>query len=53
MGIDKFKAEGKWNEYLGPPIYGMELRYDGVQNKFFFHERIKNPLCWICGKTYK
>ncbi|MHA1792411.1 MAG: HesA/MoeB/ThiF family protein [Promethearchaeota archaeon] len=51
LGLDDYLKTGKWNEYVGPPIIKKELRYDGSKNQFFFHERMKNPSCWICGKS--
>ncbi|MBD3187002.1 hypothetical protein GF325_09260 [Candidatus Bathyarchaeota archaeon] len=49
LGIDSYLKSRSWNSYVGPPLHGRELRYDGTTNKFFFHEKMKNPSCWICG----
>lgn len=49
LGLDSFLEKGEWNEYVGAPIYGKELRYDGTRNRFFTHEKMQNPSCWICG----
>lgn len=49
LGIDQFKKDGTWNEKVGPPVYGKELRYDGTKNLFTFIEKTRNPNCWACN----
>jgi len=49
LGLDSFVQNGTWNEAVGPPVYGKELRYDGTHNSFTFIEKTKNPSCWICN----
>lgn len=49
LGLEFFVKNGTWNEAVGPPVYGKELRYDGTRNLFTFIEKTKNPLCWICN----
>ncbi|MFX0098005.1 MAG: ThiF family adenylyltransferase [Candidatus Hodarchaeota archaeon] len=49
LGFDQFKDTGEWNESVGAPVYGKELRYDGTKNEFLFIDKMNNPSCWICG----
>ncbi|MEX2682273.1 MAG: ThiF family adenylyltransferase [Candidatus Sigynarchaeota archaeon] len=49
LGLDQYKKQGTWNENVGPPVYGKELRYDGTRNTFTFIEKTKNPSCWACS----
>nr|MDO8108751.1 ThiF family adenylyltransferase [Candidatus Sigynarchaeota archaeon] len=49
LGLDSFKKDGTWNEKVGPPVIGKELRYDGTRNSFTFIEKMKNPSCWVCS----
>ena len=49
LGMDYFKENGKWNPYIGDPLIGKQLNYNGLLNKFEIIEKLKNPECWICS----
>lgn len=49
LGIDFFKEHKKWNPYIGQPLIGKQLNYNGVLNKFEIIEKLKNPDCWTCS----
>jgi molybdopterin/thiamine biosynthesis adenylyltransferase len=49
LGIDYFKENKKWNPYIGPPLIGSQMNYNGLLNKFEVIEKLKNPECWTCS----
>jgi molybdopterin/thiamine biosynthesis adenylyltransferase len=49
LGIDYFKKNKKWNPYIGQPLIGKQLNYNGQLNKFEIIEKLKNPDCWTCS----
>ncbi|MFX1273409.1 MAG: ThiF family adenylyltransferase [Promethearchaeota archaeon] len=49
LGIENFKEHGKWNPYIGDPLIGKQLNYNGYTNKFEIIEKLKNPECWTCS----
>ncbi|MFX0039113.1 MAG: ThiF family adenylyltransferase [Promethearchaeota archaeon] len=49
LGIDYFKEKKKWNPYIGSPLIGKQLNYNGLLNKFEVIEKLKNPECWTCS----
>jgi molybdopterin/thiamine biosynthesis adenylyltransferase len=54
LGSKSFSETKQWNPYIGAPLIGQQLLYNGVLNTFTIIEKHKNPDCWICGsKTMK
>ncbi|MHA1986846.1 MAG: ThiF family adenylyltransferase [Promethearchaeota archaeon] len=49
LGIDNFKEYKKWNPYIGQPLIGKQLNYNGILNRFKIVEKLKNPECWTCS----
>ena len=49
LGIDRFKNHSKWNPYIGEPLIGKQLNYNGKTNRFEVIEKLKNPNCWTCS----
>ena len=49
LGIKHFKNYGKWNPYIGEPLVGKQLNYNGKTNRFEIIEKLKNPNCWTCS----
>jgi len=49
LGIDYFKEYKKWNPYIGQPLIGKQLNYNGILNRFRIVEKLKNPDCWTCS----
>jgi len=49
FGIDYFNSNGKWNPYIGEPLIGKQLNYNGKSNRFDIIEKLKNPNCWTCS----
>lgn len=52
LGIDQFKKTGNWNEYIGAPLIGKQLLYNGVTNKFLTIQKTKSENCWICSSKF-
>ena len=53
LGIDNFKKTGKWNPYIGKPLIGLQLNYNGHTNKFDIIKKLQNPDCWTCSYKKK
>jgi len=51
LGLDDFKENrnGKWNPYIGAPLIGKQLNYNGLTNSFEIISKIKNEECWVCS----
>jgi len=49
LGIDSFKETGEWNPYIGEPLVGKQLNYNGHTNKFDIINKLKNDQCWSCS----
>ncbi len=49
LGIDYFQEKRQWNPFIGPPLIGKQLNYNGLLNKFEIVEKLKNPECWTCS----
>ena len=49
LGVDEFKATGKWNSRIGKPLIGRQLNYNGITNGFQMIKKSKNPDCWTCS----
>ena len=51
LGLDYFKEKGngKWNPYIGAPLIGKQLNYNGLTNSFEIISKIKNEECWVCS----
>ncbi len=49
LGLDSFKREGKWNPYIGDPLIGKQLNYNGITNSFEIITKMKNEECWVCS----
>jgi len=51
LGLDYFKenGNGKWNPYIGAPLIGKQLNYNGLTNSFEIISKIKNEECWVCS----
>ena len=49
LGIDSFKENGKWNAYIGEPLIGVQLNYNGHTNKFDIIKKLKDPNCILCS----
>ncbi|MCP4764630.1 MAG: ThiF family adenylyltransferase [archaeon] len=52
LGMKSFKETKKWNEYIGAPLIGSQLLYNGINNTFRVITKAKNPKCWICGSDF-
>ena len=53
LGIDNFNETGEWNPYVGAPLIGKQLNYNGLTNKFDIIEKLENPKCWTCSYVKK
>ncbi len=53
LGVEQFKKTGKWNEFIGAPLVGKQLNYNGLTNKFDIIEKLKNPKWWACSYDQK
>jgi molybdopterin/thiamine biosynthesis adenylyltransferase len=53
LGIEYFKKNKKWNPYIGQPLIGKQLNYNGLLNKFEIIEKLRNPECWTCSYKRK
>ena len=53
LGIENFKENGEWNPYIGQPLVGQQLNYNGHTNKFDIIKKLKNPDCWTCSYKKK
>jgi len=53
LGLDYFKEKMKWNPYVGEPLVGKQLNYNGRLGKFQTIEKLKNPECWTCSYKKK
>ena len=53
LGIDSFKENGEWNPYIGNPLIGQQLNYNGHTNKFDIIKKLKNPNCILCSYKKK
>ncbi len=49
LGLEYFKEHKKWNPYIGQPLIGKQLNYNGILNSFKIVEKVKNPECWTCS----
>lgn len=49
LGLDSFKKDGKWNPYIGEPLIGKQLNYNGLTNSFEIITKIKDEECWVCS----
>lgn len=51
LGLDYFKenGNGKWNPYIGAPLIGKQLNYNGLTDSFEIITKIKNEECWVCS----
>jgi len=49
LGLDYFKEHSKWHPYIGKPLIGKQLNYNGLLNQFRIVEKLKNPECWTCS----
>ena len=49
LGIDDFNEHGEWNPYIGEPLIGKQLNYNGLLNKFRVVDKLKDPECWTCS----
>ncbi|MFX1280204.1 MAG: ThiF family adenylyltransferase [Promethearchaeota archaeon] len=49
LGLEYFKENKKWNPYIGQPLIGKQLNYNGILNRFEIIDKLKNPDCWICS----
>ena len=49
LGKEHFENYGKWNPYIGEPLIGKQLNYNGITNRFEIIEKSKNPNCWTCS----
>lgn len=53
LGLDYFKKNGEWNPYIGQPLIGKQLNYNGLTNSFEIISKIKNEECWVCSYKKK
>jgi molybdopterin/thiamine biosynthesis adenylyltransferase len=53
LGLDYFKKNGEWNPYIGQPLIGKQLNYNGLTNSFEIITKIKNEECWVCSYKKK
>jgi len=53
LGIESFKSKAKWNPYIGEPLIGKQLNYNGKTNRFEIIEKLKNPKCWTCSYQFR
>lgn len=49
LGLDFFKKNRKWPPYIGKPLIGKQLNYNGLNNIFQIIEKHKNDNCWVCS----
>jgi len=49
LGYFKENGNGKWNPYIGAPLIGKQLNYNGLTNSFEIITKIKNEECWVCS----
>ncbi|MFX0136620.1 MAG: ThiF family adenylyltransferase [Candidatus Hodarchaeota archaeon] len=49
LNIDDFKEHRIWDTYIGKPLIGRQLNYNGLTNKFNIIEKLKDPECWTCS----
>ncbi|MFW9829611.1 MAG: ThiF family adenylyltransferase [Promethearchaeota archaeon] len=49
LGIKYYKEDKKWNPYIGAPLVGKQLIYNGLTNSFNIIDKIKDPNCWTCS----
>lgn len=49
FGIDKYRQDGKWNDFFGEPIMGKRLYYSAVSNVMRIYEVSKSKRCNVCS----
>jgi len=49
LGVEIFEEDKTWNPYIGAPLIGTQLIYNGIKNEFFAIEKLKDDKCWICS----
>ena len=53
LGIEDFNNHKEWNPYIGEPLIGKQLNYNGITNKFEIIKKFRNPECWVCSYEKK
>ncbi|MFX1497311.1 MAG: ThiF family adenylyltransferase [Promethearchaeota archaeon] len=54
LGMNYYKEDKKWNPYIGEPLVGKQLIYNGLTNSFSIIDKLKDPKCWTCSyKKFK
>lgn len=54
LGMKYYKEDKKWNPYIGEPLVGKQLIYNGLTNNFSIIDKLKDPKCWTCSyKKFK
>lgn len=49
FGIESYRKNGSWNEFVGAPLLGKRLFYAGTSDTFRIYEISKNKSCPVCG----
>jgi molybdopterin/thiamine biosynthesis adenylyltransferase len=49
LGIDDYKKNRNWNIFMGQPLIGKQLIFNGLNNSFNVIDKFKDPECWTCS----